>query len=153
MHWLSVGKRTEIWSLKFESSWHAKLESLSNTSLTVSHVRCVMNVIIRLWISLTAMQKPGDSQVRVTQPDYICHQGAHDHDMPCTWRLPWVSVEQPWSPLAGPFSPCWHKWVQKPFLSPFGGTISRSVGIFQSGWVFTGQRALTIESLLMSGCG
>ena len=32
-------------------------------------------------------------------------------------------------------------------------TISDTVGIFQSEGAFAGQRALTIESLLMSGCG
>ena len=55
MFLLSVGKRAEIWSQKFWSSWRAKLEfslrPLSNPSLIVTHVRCVMNVIIRLWIS------------------------------------------------------------------------------------------------------
>ena len=36
--------------------------------------------------------------------------------------------------------------------SPCRGTISRSVGSFQSGWAIAGGRALTIESSLMSGC-
>ena len=29
--------------------------------------------------------------------------GGHIQDMPCTWLLPWLIVEQPWSALAGPF--------------------------------------------------
>ena len=29
--------------------------------------------------------------------------GGHIQDMPCTWRLPWRAVEQPWLALAGPF--------------------------------------------------
>ena len=36
---------------------------------------------------------------------------------------------------------------------PVWGSISGSVGSFQLGEAFTGQRALTIVSLLMSGCG
>ena len=27
----------------------------------------------------------------------------HIQDMLCAWQLPWLSVEQPWSALAGPF--------------------------------------------------
>ena len=29
--------------------------------------------------------------------------GGHSYDMPYTWQLPWLDVEQPWSALAGPF--------------------------------------------------
>ena len=29
--------------------------------------------------------------------------GGHIQDILCTWRLPWLPVEQPWSALAGPF--------------------------------------------------
>ena len=29
--------------------------------------------------------------------------GEHIQDMPCTWLLPWLPVEQPWLALAGPF--------------------------------------------------
>ena len=36
---------------------------------------------------------------------------------------------------------------------PVGATISGLVGSIQSGGVLAGQRALTIESSLMSGCG
>ena len=25
------------------------------------------------------------------------------HRMPCTWQLPWLGIEQPWSALAGPY--------------------------------------------------
>ena len=28
--------------------------------------------------------------------------GRHIQDMPYTWRLPWLAVEQPWLALAGP---------------------------------------------------
>ena len=38
-------------------------------------------------------------------------------------------------------------------LPPCRGTISGLVGSIQSGGALAGQRALTIESLLMSGCG
>ena len=51
------------------------------------------------------------------------------------------------------FSPCKHKQAQDPLFSPCRGTISESVGCFQSVGVLTGRRALTIEKLLMSGCG
>ena len=51
------------------------------------------------------------------------------------------------------FSPCYHKRAQEPLLSPCRGTISESVGSFQSAGALAGQRALTIESSLMSECG
>ena len=38
-------------------------------------------------------------------------------------------------------------------FSPCRGTISESVGSFQSAGALAGQRTLTIESSLMSGCG
>ena len=38
-------------------------------------------------------------------------------------------------------------------LSPCRGSISGTVGSFQSGGVFIGQSALTIEGLLMCECG
>ena len=38
-------------------------------------------------------------------------------------------------------------------LSPCSGYISDILGSFPSGGVLSGQRALTIERLLMSGCG
>ena len=53
---LSVGKGAEIWSQKF-CSWQAKLgfslRPLSNPPLTVTRVRCVMDVITKLCISIT----------------------------------------------------------------------------------------------------
>ena len=52
----------------------------------------------------------------------------------------------------GHFSAFLHKQVYKTLLSPCGGSISCIVGSFQPGRTFTGQRALTIESLLRSGC-
>ena len=57
----------------------------------------------------------------------------------CTWQLPWLAREEPWSAVA--------------LLSPCRSTISESVGSFQSPGALAGQRALTIESSLMSGCG
>ena len=38
-------------------------------------------------------------------------------------------------------------------ISHLVSSISGTVGSFQSGGAFAGRRALTIESLLMSGCG
>ena len=29
--------------------------------------------------------------------------GGFQHGVPCTWQLPWLAVEKPWSALAGPF--------------------------------------------------
>ena len=29
--------------------------------------------------------------------------GGFQHRVPCTWQLPWLAREQPWSALAGPF--------------------------------------------------
>jgi len=46
-----------------------------------------------------------------------------------------------------------HKQAQEPLLSPCSGTISGLVGSIQSGGACAGRKALTIESLLMSGCG
>ena len=69
--------------------------------------------------------------------------GGHIYDMRCT-SFVWHWLDH--------FSPCQHKWVQKPLLSPCRGTISRSVGSFQSSGGFAGWRTLTIESSLMSGC-
>ena len=43
--------------------------------------------------------------------------------------------------------------VSKRREMPFGSSMSGTVGNFQSGEAFTGQRALTIVSSLMSGCG
>ena len=46
-----------------------------------------------------------------------------------------------------------HKWPWKRLLSPCRDSISGIVGCFQSRGAFSGRRALTIEHLLMSGCG
>jgi len=45
------------------------------------------------------------------------------------------------------------KQAQEPLPSPCRGTISGLVGSIQSGGVHAGRTALSIESLLMSGCG
>ena len=42
---------------------------------------------------------------------------------------------------------------RNPLLSSSRGTISGAVGSFRSGGLFAGQRALTIESSLINGCG
>ena len=75
--------------------------------------------------------------------------GCH-HGVLYTWQLPWLAVEKPWSALA---------WAFLSFLTqmgvtlPFRGSISGTVGSFQLGEAFTGRRALTIVSSLMSGHG
>jgi len=56
--------------------------------------------------------------------------------------VPWLAIEEPWLAQA-----------QKPLRSPRSGTISESVGSFQFAGELAGRTALTIESLLMSGCG
>ena len=43
--------------------------------------------------------------------------------------------------------------MQKLLLCLCRGSISGSAGSIQSGEVFAGQRGMTVESLLMSGCG
>ena len=76
--------------------------------------------------------------------------GGFQHWVLYTWQLPWLAVEKPWSALA---------WEFLSFLTQMGvtlrfrGSISGTVGSFQSGEAFTGQRALTIVSSLMSGRG
>ena len=46
-----------------------------------------------------------------------------------------------------------HKRAQKTLLLPFRGSISDILGSFQSRGALSGRRDLTIECLLMSGCG
>ena len=71
----------------------------------------------------------------------------------CTWQLPWLAVEQPWSALAATIGvrnfTCWDTVSGMLLLTEN----CLHVGSFQSGGAFAGQRALTIESSLMSGCG
>ena len=66
--------------------------------------------------------------------------------MPCTWQLPWLAVEKPWLALAGPFLSFLTQMDVDKFLWLFKGSISGTVA-------FTGRRALTIVSSLMSGHG
>ena len=80
--------------------------------------------------------------------------GGFQHRVLCTWQLPWLAVEQPWLALAATIggrnlSTCW---------GTNSGTLLLTenclhVNSFLSEGAFTGQRALTIESSLMSGCG
>ena len=59
----------------------------------------------------------------------------------------WLGVEKPWSALAGPFlSFLTQMGVNKGSLPFYRGSISGTVA-------FTGRRALTIVSSLMSGRG
>jgi len=71
-------------------------------------------------------------------------------ELPCTWQLPWLAIEKPWSALVGPFLSFLDT---NGLLCLFRGSISGTVGSFQSGEAFAGRRALTIVSLLMSGRG
>ena len=79
--------------------------------------------------------------------------GGIQHGVLCTWQLPWLAVEKPWSVLAWPFlSFLTQMGIDKaPF--PFKGSILCTVDSFQSGEAFTGWRALNIVSSLMSGRG
>ena len=60
--------------------------------------------------------------------------GEFQDGVPCAWQLLWLAV----------------KWVQKPLLFSFRGTLSGSVGSFQLSGAFDGQKALTIKSSLLS---
>ena len=68
-------------------------------------------------------------------------------EVPCTWQLPWLAREERWSAVST------NRLMQELLPSPCRGTISESVGNFQSAGALAGRRALTIESSLMSGCG
>ena len=65
--------------------------------------------------------------------------GVFQQGVLCTWQLPWLAIEKPWSALAGPFlsfltNGCIKgssAFVGAPFLAP-------CVGSFQSGEPFTG---------------
>ena len=79
--------------------------------------------------------------------------GGFQHGVPCTWQLPWLAVEKPCSAPAWPFlSSLTETGIDKAPL-PFYGFRSDTVGCFHSGEAFTGWRALTIVSLLMSRHG
>ena len=65
-------------------------------------------------------------------------------------QLPWLAVEWHWLAQATAFVTL---LAQKRLLSLCRGTISGTVGSCQSGGVFVGRRVLTIESLLIHGCG
>ena len=79
--------------------------------------------------------------------------GKFQHGVPCTWQLPWLAVEKPWSAQAWPFLFLLTQTGVNKAPLPFRGSISGIVGSFQPGEAFTGQRALTIVSLLMNGRG
>ena len=76
------------------------------------------------------------------------------HSLPYTWQLTWLAINSLGWHWLDHFSQFQHKWAQKPLLASCirACTISISVGSFQSGGAFACKRALTIESLLMSGC-
>ena len=58
--------------------------------------------------------------------------------------------EKPWSEMAGPFLTLLAQTGSGTNPLPCRGTISESVGSFQSGGALAGRRALTIESSPMS---
>ena len=76
-----------------------------------------------------------------TKKDGIGGGGWFQHGVPCTWQLPWLAVEKLWSALAGPFLSFLTQTDSSAF---FSGSICGTVA-------FTGRRALTIVSSLMSG--
>ena len=64
-----------------------------------------------------------------------------------------MAVERPWSAPTGPLlSPLAQVGIETAPLA-FLGAPFVTIGSFQSGEAFAGRRALTIVSLLMSGCG
>ena len=69
------------------------------------------------------------------------------------WRLLQLAIEKAWSALDGPFFCFLVQMSLEMVLSPCRDSISGPLGNFQSGGVFSGQRALTIEHSVMSGCG
>ena len=76
--------------------------------------------------------------------------GGVQHGVPCKWQLPWLAIEEPWSALAWAFlSFLTQTGVDKAPL-PFKGLHFWHCSQFSA---FTGRRALTIVSSLMSGCG
>ena len=76
--------------------------------------------------------------------------GCHPEGDIALWLLQ-LAVEKPWSMPGEP--PFLHKRAYKTLLPPCRGFIPDILGSFQFGGVLSGQRALTIERLLMSGCG
>ena len=81
--------------------------------------------------------------------------GGFQHGMPCTWQLPWLAVEKSWLALGWLFlSFLTQTDVDKALLTFLGAPfLHGTVGSFQSGEAFTGRKALTIVSSLMSGHG
>ena len=66
--------------------------------------------------------------------------GGFQHGVPCTWQLPWLAVEKPWSALAGPFLTLLAQTGSGTTPPP---TTSGLIGSIQSGGGRTGQRAVT----------
>ena len=79
--------------------------------------------------------------------------GRFQHGVPYTWQLLWLLVKKRWSAPAWPFLFLTQTGLDKAHLSLYRGSISGIVGSFQSGEAFTGWRALTIVSSLMSKRG
>ena len=67
------------------------------------------------------------------------------------WRMLQLAIERAWSALEGPFFCFLVQTSIENCLFTCRGSISGFVGSFQSGGVFSGQRALTIERSVMSG--
>ena len=79
------------------------------------------------------------------------------------YTLPWLylsvyytlqlAIQKAWSALDGPFFCFLVQTSVENSPSPCRDSISGFLGSFHSGGVFSGRRALTIECLVMSGCG
>ena len=78
--------------------------------------------------------------------------GGHSPDLPCTWWLSWLAVEKPWLAKAGQFPSFLTQMGVEKLLCLCRSSISGTVHTFP-GEAFTGQKALTIVSSLMSGHG
>ena len=75
--------------------------------------------------------------------------GAHIHDMPCTWRLSWLSVERPWSALVISLDFSTNRCRNRSY--PLQGYHFWHCRQFLVTEVFAAWRVLTIVSSLMSG--
>ena len=80
-----------------------------------------------------------------------CHPSPAEGDS--AWRLWQLAAEKPWSMPGGPLFCFLAQTGLETLLSPCRGSISDILGSFQSGGALSGRKALTIERLLMSGCG
>ena len=68
------------------------------------------------------------------------------------WKLFQLAVKKSTMQVDN-FSPFLYKRVFKMLLSPRRGSTSGTAGSFQSKGTYSGQKAVSIECSLMSGCG